>query len=144
MITILEPHTLFSILFLLCSSPISKIPTKNSPKNFVICWFDDVLLILIRGFAWFQVDLAFPQVSPSFIHEISSILTPKSSNSAQNRVPDLKSRVDPDPPDDRRFTGRPDPHEAPDVRNSPDDRNHLYSRNFRISGLFRTSGIPRF
>ena len=104
----------------------------------MICWFDDVLLILIHGFAWFQVDLASPQVFPSFIHEISSILTPKSPFSAQNRVPKLKSHVDPDPPDDRRFTGRPDPHEA------PDDRNHLYSKNYRISGLFRTSGTPRF
>ena len=35
----------------------------------MICWFDDVLLILIHGFAWFRVDLAFPEVSPFFIHE---------------------------------------------------------------------------
>ena len=96
--------SLFSSLILLCSSPISKIPTKNSPNFFVICWFDKVLLDLIHGFAWFQVDLASPQVSPSFTHEISSVLTPKSPNSAQNRAPDLASRVDPDPPDDRQFT----------------------------------------
>jgi hypothetical protein len=89
----------------------------------VICWFDDVLLILIHGFTWFQVDLAFPQVSPSFIHEISSILTPKSPISAQNRVPKLASRVDPDPLDDRHFTGRPEPQEPPDDRYLPDDRN---------------------
>ena len=61
-------------------------PPKIAPKNFVICWFDDILLILIRGFAWFQVDLAFPQVSPSFLHKIRQILPPKSSNSAHKRV----------------------------------------------------------
>ena len=85
-----------------------------------------------------------PPQNPSKIHEILSILTPKSPFSAQNHVPELTSRVDPDPPDDRRFTGRPDPLEAPDVRNSPDDRNHLYSKNYRISGLFRTSDTPSF
>ena len=83
---------------------------------FVICWFDDVLLILIHGFAWFRVDLAYPEVSPSFVHKISSILTPKSPNSAQNRIPNLESRVDPDTLDDRPFTGRPEPQEPPDVR----------------------------
>ena len=90
----------------------------------MICWFDDVLLILIHGFAWFRVDLASPQVSPSFIHEISSILTPKSPNSAQNHVPNLGSRVDPDTPDDHYFTGRPEPQEPPDVRSR---RNHRTS-----------------
>ena len=49
----------------------------------MICWFDDVLLILIHGFVVFRVDLASPQVFPPSIHEISSILTPKSSVSAQ-------------------------------------------------------------
>ena len=124
LITILEPPSLFSSLILLCSSLISKIPTKNSPNFFVICWFDEVLLDLIDGFAWFQVDLESSQVSPSFIHEISSILTPKSPFSAQNRAPELASRIDPDPPDDRSFT---------DVR-SP--------RNNRTSDLFRTTGTP--
>ena len=57
---------------------------KIAPKFFVICWFDEVLLILIRGFSWFQVDLAFPQVSPSFLHKIPQILSPKSSISAHN------------------------------------------------------------
>ena len=37
---------MFSSLILLCSSPNSKIPTKNSPNFFVICWFDDVWLHL--------------------------------------------------------------------------------------------------
>ena len=74
---------MFSSLVLLISSPISKIPTKNSPKLFfVICWFDDVLLILIHEFALLLVDLAFPQFSPLSIHEISPILPPKSSISA--------------------------------------------------------------
>ena len=48
----------------------------------MICWFDDVLLNLIRGFALLLVDLAFPQFFPLSIHEISPILPPKSSISA--------------------------------------------------------------
>ena len=115
---------MFSGLILLCSSPILKIPTKNSPNFFVICWFEEVLLDLIHGFAWFRVDLAFPQVSPSFIHEISSILTPKSPFSTQNHVPELQSRVDPDPPDERPFTN---------VRSPWNDRTF---------DLFRTTGTP--
>ena len=95
----------------------------------MICWFDDVLLILIRGFAWFQVDLASPQVSPSSIRQIPRILTPKSPFSAQNRVPELKSRVDPDPPDDRHFTGRPEPQEPPDILYLPDVRRPIPERN---------------
>ena len=75
-LTKLEPPFLFSSLILLRSSPISKIPTKNSPNFFLICWFDEVLLILIHGFAWFRVDLPSPHVSPPSIHEIFSILTP--------------------------------------------------------------------
>ena len=63
---------MFSSLILLCSSPILKIPTKNSPF-FVICWCDEVLLDLIRGFRVLQVDLAFhplflnfhPQIFPN-------------------------------------------------------------------------------
>ena len=115
---------MFSSLILLCSFPISKSPPKIAPNFFVICWFDDVLLILIHGFALFRVDLASPQLSPSFLHEISSVLTPKSPFSAQNRAQDLGFRVDPDPPDERHFT---------DVR-SP--------RNDRTSDLFRTPGRP--
>ena len=83
------------------------------------------------------MDLAFPQVSPSFIHEIPRILTPKSPFSAQNRVPDLKFRVDPDPPDDRHFTGRPEPQEPPDDRYLPDVRNpdpELKQRIFNPTG----------
>ena len=99
----------------------------------MICWFDDVLLILIHGLAWFQVDLASPQLSPSFIHEISSILTPKSPCSAQNRAPELASRVDPDPPDDRQFTGRPKPLERQDVRHPLDDPNQSTEPKLRIS-----------
>ena len=95
----------------------------------MICWFDDVLLILIRGFAWFQVDLAFPRVSPLFIHEIHPILTPKSPFSTQNRVPELKSRVDPDPPDDRHFTGHPEPQEPSDIRYLTDVRHPIPERN---------------
>ena len=98
----------------------------------MICWFDDVLLILIHGFAWFRVDLAFPQVYPSFIHEISSILTPKSPFSAQDRAPDLGFRVDPDPLDDRCFT---------DIR-SP--RNHLTSATYRTSGTPLQNEISGF
>ena len=83
-LTNLEPPHRFVALFCCVLPQIRKFPTKNSPKNFVICWFDDILLILIRGFAWFQVDLAFPQVSPSFLHKIAQISPPKSSNSAHN------------------------------------------------------------
>ena len=88
---------------------IQKFPTKMAPIFFVICWFDEVLLILIHGFAWFQVDLASPQVSPSFMHEISSFLTPKSAISAQNRIPKLASRVDQEPrtTDAFRMSGAP-------------------------------------
>jgi hypothetical protein len=74
--------------------PISKIPHKNShTKFFVICWFDDVLLILIHGFEVFQVDLTsliFPTIS---IHEIRPILTLESSISAPNCVfePQIRS-----------------------------------------------------
>ena len=75
---------MFASLILLCSSPISKIPTKNSPNFFVICWFDEVLLILIHGFAWFRVDLACPQFSPPSIHRIHQILPLESSISAPN------------------------------------------------------------
>ena len=47
---------------------------------------------------------------------------PESPYSAQNRLPDLKFRVDPDPPDDHHFTERPATQEALDVRPLPDDR----------------------
>ena len=48
----------------------------------MICWCDDVFLILIHGFALLLVDLAFPQFFPVSIHEISPILPLKSSISA--------------------------------------------------------------
>ena len=64
--------------------------------------FDDVLLVLIREFVVLQVDLAFP-------HHLHLEIHPKSTKSYQ-------FRVDPDPPDDRHFTGRPEPQEPPDVR----------------------------
>ena len=41
---------------------------------FVICWYDEVLLDLNHGFAWFQVDLAFPHLPPFSIHKIFPIL----------------------------------------------------------------------
>src|SRR3990170_261594 len=98
----LESPPPFSSLLFLDFVLNSKIPTKNSPNFFVICWFDDVLLILIRGFAWFRVDLASPKVSPPSIHKISSILPRKSSISAQKFAPERKSRAEltcPDHPD---------------------------------------------
>ena len=101
----------------------------------MICWFDDVLLILIHGFAWFQVDLAFPQVSPSFIHEIPRILTPKSPFSAQNHALDLGFRVDPDPPDDRRFM---------DVRTTTKHRTSDHSRTTGTPNPNRIYGFPTF
>ena len=70
----LEPHwswfrslpSLFSSLILLVSSYIQKFPPKNSPNFFLwFVGFDDVLLDFIHGFAWFQVDLAFPHLFPS-------------------------------------------------------------------------------
>ena len=79
------------------------------------------------------MDLPFPQFSPLSIHEISSILTPKFQNSTQNHVPHLAPRVDPNPPDDRQFTGRPEPLERPDVHHTPDDRNLPTEPNLRIS-----------
>ena len=79
LITFLEPLPLFFYLDFVVFVLNPKIPTKNSPNFFfVICWFDDVLLILIHGFAWFRVDLASPQVSPPSIHKISSNLPRKS------------------------------------------------------------------
>ncbi len=41
-------------------------PAKNCPNFFVICWCDEVLLDLIRGFRVLQVDLAFPHLFPIF------------------------------------------------------------------------------
>ena len=62
---------LFASLILLCSSPISKIPTKNSPIFYVISWFHEVLLDLIGGFHVLQVDLAFYPLFPNFHPQIS-------------------------------------------------------------------------
>ena len=102
-------------------------PPKIAPKNFVICWFDEILLILIRGFAWFQVDLAFPQVSPSFLHKIAQISPPKSSNSAPKRVWKSRFRSGIVGPDIRaigrtsgplgRTSGSPAGHPAPGGQN---------------------------
>ena len=100
---------------------------KIAPKFFVICWFDDILLILIRGFAWFQVDLAFPQVSPSFLHKIPQILSPKSSISAHNSKSSSRFRSGNFGPDIRatgrtsgpsgRTSGSPAGHPAPGGQN---------------------------
>ena len=104
-----------------------------SPIFFVICWFDDVLLILIHGFVLFRVDLAPPHVSPLSIHEISSILTTKSPISAQNCVPNLGSTRRPT------FTGRPNIPEAPDDRHLSDDQCHPTEWKLTDFRSFRTS-----
>ena len=90
----------------------------------MICWFDDVLLILIRGFAWFRVDLASTQVSPPSIHEISSILPRKS--------PNFRPKIHPR-------------EEIPSSLTCPDHPDLLpdHPDTFRISWtLSRTSGYP--
>ena len=108
-----EPPPPFSSLLLLDFVLNSKIPTKNSPNFFVICWFDDALLILIHGFAWFRVDLASPQVSPPSIHEIHQILPPKSSISAP-KSSSSSSSSDLEPGHPARSPGHP--ARAPDIR----------------------------
>ena len=93
-----EPPCCVASLILLFFVLNSKIPTKNSPKCFfVICWCVDVLLDLIRGFAWFQVDLASPQFSPPSILEIARISTTKSSFSAPRPIPDPDLAIFPTP-----------------------------------------------
>ena len=62
------------LAYFCCVLPqIQKSPSKIAPNFFVICWFDDVLLILIREFIVLQVDLAFP-------HHLTLEIHPKSSN----------------------------------------------------------------
>ena len=57
---------MFSSLILLFFVLIQNCPTKIAPIFFVICWCDEVLLDLIRGFRVLQVDLAFPHLFPKF------------------------------------------------------------------------------
>ena len=86
----------------MCFYPISKSPQNSHTKKIVICWFDDILFILIHGFDVFQVDLAFPhhfypQNSPnfhlkfSFVHETLEFITNRFSPLAGHPIRDRSS-----------------------------------------------------
>ena len=114
LITISEPPRCVSSLVLLFFVLIRKFPTKIAPIFFVICWCDEVLLDLIRGFRVLQVDLAFPHLFPNFHPQNLPNFAPDltSPRGVHPRIPSPDIR-----PDQPGHPVRPG-HPAPDSINS--------------------------
>ena len=107
LITILEPHTLFSSLFLSCSSLFRKFPTKRAPKFFcdLLIWQDFVDFV-----PWICCATCRSSISPPSHHFSTANPT------TFHRFRHGSHQPSPKPTGRPTFTGRPAPLETPDVR----------------------------
>ena len=106
-LTILEPHTSFSSLFLSCSSLFRKFPTKRAPKNFcdLLIWQDFVDFV-----PWICCATCRSSISPPSHH--FSTANPTTFDHFRHGSHQPHSR----PTGRPTFTGCPAPLETPDVR----------------------------
>ena len=107
LITILEPYTLFSSLFLLCSSQFQKFPAKRAPNFFcdLLIWQDFVDFV-----PWICCATCRSSISPPS-HRFSTA-NPTTFHRFRHGSHQPSHRTTGRPT----FTGRPGPLETPDVR----------------------------